>query len=124
MTNGWKTGLAILFMLGAGAISILAVTRGPASTSVVVQPLFILACAVSGLFLPHRALVGGLVLLALTIVATLIGVVWYEALWAPLNPYQRFDILTGVSVVSGALLLFSTGRTIARWRNGTLINQG
>lgn len=123
MTNGLRLGLAILLMLSACAISVLTVARGTGATSVVFQQLFLLACAVSGLFLPHRALVGGLVLLTLTLLATLVGVVWYEALWAPLNPPQRFDILIGISVVSGALLLFSMGRNIAHWRNRTPINQ-
>lgn len=116
MTDGYKAGLAILFMAFALVIGMLAATWGAVTTSLVFQPLFGLACAISALFLPDRAIVGGLVMLVLTIVASLVGVVWYDALWGPLHPTRRFEILSGITAISFALLLFSTGRMIARWR--------
>lgn len=123
MSNGYKTGFGILFIACAVAINMLVVMQGDLAATLAYLPMFLLACAISGVFLPHRALVGGLVLLALTIVAALVGVVWYDALWRPLDSNRRFEISTGITIITCALLLFSTGRDIARWRNGRLTNR-
>ena len=123
MSNGYKTGFGILFIACAVAINMLVAMQGELSATLAFLPMFLLACAVSGLFRPHRALVGGLVLLVLTIVAALVGVVWHDALWKPLDPNRRFEISTGITIITCALLLFSMGREIARWRNGRLTNR-